>query len=97
MNKTLIEDLVRLARGHRDEALQGEGQEVGLEEDPHPELLFHIPKDGYSGETVTGLPASLLEFLQPMISAGWCHIYVYRYTFTLHMYTCTCVCVYACT
>ena len=42
-----------------------------LEEDPHQELMFHIPSEGYSSEMVTGLPSGLQEFLQPMISTGW--------------------------
>ena len=69
VNKTLTDDLIYLAHG-RDDILRGEGLEVQLEEDPHQELLFHIPSEGYSSEMVTGLPTGLQEFLQPMISAG---------------------------
>ena len=70
VNKTLTDDLVHLARG-RDDILRGEGLEVRLEEDPHQELLFHIPSEGYSSEMVTGLLSGLQEFLQPMISTAW--------------------------
>ena len=47
VNKTLADSLIHLART-RDEALRGEGLEVRVEEDVHPELLFHIPGEGYS-------------------------------------------------
>ena len=73
VNKTLVDDLVHLARG-RDDILRGEGLDVQLEEDLHAEHLFQIPGEGYSGETVSGVPGGLQEFLQPMISAGmWSH------------------------
>ena len=69
VSKGLVDDLVHLAQG-RDDVLRGEGLEVRLEEDLHPEHLFQIPVEGYSGETVTGVPSGLQEYLQPMISAG---------------------------
>jgi afadin len=75
VNKTLVDDLVHLARG-RDDILRGEGLEVQLEEDLHAEHLFQIPGEGYSGETVSGVPGGLQEFLQPMISAGLCKLTV---------------------
>ena len=81
VNKDLVDDLVHLARG-RDDVLRGEGLEVRLEEDLHPEPHFEIPGEGYSGETVTGIPNGLQEYLQPMISAGMsllshdCHMIV---------------------
>ena len=71
VNKSLVDGIVHLARG-RDDTLRGEGLEVRAEEDLHPELLFHIPREGYSSETITGVPGGLQEFLQPMISAGRC-------------------------
>ena len=70
VNKVLEDKLIRLAEGHRDEALRREGKEAELEEDPHQELLFQIPVEGYSGDSVVGVPSGLREFLQPMISAG---------------------------
>ena len=71
VNKTLVNDLMQLARG-RDEVIRGEGLEVRTEEDVHPELMYHTPGDGYSSETITGIPDGLQEYLQPMISAGQC-------------------------
>ena len=70
VSKTLADELIRTARLHRDETLRAEGQEVAVEEDPNPELIFHIPAEGYSSECITGTPVGLQEFLQPMISAG---------------------------
>ena len=83
VNKSLVDNLIHLARG-RDEALREEGSEVRVEEDLHPELLFHIPGEGFSGEMVTGIPSNLQEFLQPMINAG---MYIYCILCT---YICLC-------
>ena len=69
VGRAVVDDIIHLALG-RDEILRGEGLEVRVEEDHNPELLFHIPTEGYSGEVVTGVPDGLQEFLQPMISAG---------------------------
>lgn len=69
VTRAVVDNLIHLARS-RDEILQGDGLEVRVEEDNHPELLFHIPGEGYSGEVMSGVPSGLQEFLQPMISAG---------------------------
>ena len=49
-----------------------------LAEDPNLELPFLIPEQGYSCDTMRGLPMGLEEYLEKAINAG--------------MY-CTCVCV----
>ena len=84
VNRAVVDNLVHLARA-RDEVLQGEGLEVRVEEDLHPELLFRIPGEGYSGEVMTGVPSGLQEFIQPMISAGeastyWCTVVLFLRT-----------------
>ena len=73
VSRVVMDDIIHMACG-RDEILRGEGLEVRVEEDLHPELIFHIPGEGYSGEMMVGVPSGLREFLQPMISAG---IYTY--------------------
>ena len=64
------EEMVRLAKLHTDEPLLSTGMELNLEEDPNLELKFHIPQQGYSSDTVWGIPPGLQDYLDPFISAG---------------------------
>ena len=70
VNPVFASELVILARSHRDEALQNDGLEINLEEDPNLELPFLIPQLGYSCDTIRGIPPGLQDYFEPMISAG---------------------------
>lgn len=70
VNPVFASELVILAQSHRDEALQNDGLELNLEEDPNLELPFLIPQLGYSCDTIRGIPPGLQDYFEPMISAG---------------------------
>ena len=70
MNQSLAAELILLAQAHVDSALQHDGLEVNLEEDPNLELPFLIPQQGYSCDGIRGLPSGLQDYLEPTISAG---------------------------
>ncbi|KAL1476697.1 hypothetical protein MTO96_036320, partial [Rhipicephalus appendiculatus] len=66
----LIDALVREARKGEDARLAEEGRPLQLAEEPQLALPFLLPEDGYSCETVRGVPPGLQEFLQPLCLAG---------------------------
>ena len=72
VNTGFIEEMVRLAKIHTDEALLSNGMELNLEEDPNLELKFHIPQQGYASDSIWGIPPGLQDYLDPLISAGKC-------------------------
>ena len=76
VNAVFAGEIIVLAQTHRDEALQNDGLEVNLEEDPNLELPFLIPQQGYSSDSIAGIPPGLQEYFEPMISAGKSQKYV---------------------
>ena len=64
------DEMVRLAKVHTDEQVLSTGMELNLEEDPNLELKFHIPQQGYSSDSIWGIPPGLQDYLDPFISAG---------------------------
>lgn len=70
VNPAFASELIVLAQAHRDEALQNDGLEINLEEDPNLELPFLIPQQGYSCDNIVGIPPGLQDYFEPMISAG---------------------------
>ncbi|XP_075525931.1 adherens junction formation factor afadin [Dermacentor variabilis] len=70
----LIEALVREAHKGEDARLTQEGRPLQLAEEPQLALPFLLPEDGYSCETVRGVPPGLQEFLQPLCLAGLCRL-----------------------
>ncbi|KAH6922155.1 hypothetical protein HPB50_009904 [Hyalomma asiaticum] len=70
----LIDALVREARKGEDARLAEEGRPLQLAEEPQLALPFLLPEDGYSCETVRGVPPGLQEFLQPLCLAGLCRL-----------------------
>ena len=48
--------------------------QVRLEEDPDLHLPFLLPEDGYSCDTVRGIPNGLPEFVQQLTNAGICQM-----------------------
>ncbi|KAH9363512.1 hypothetical protein HPB48_005955 [Haemaphysalis longicornis] len=70
----LVEALVREARQGEDARLAQEGRPLQLAEEPQLALPFLLPEDGYSCETLRGVPPGLQEFLQPLCLAGLCRL-----------------------
>lgn len=70
----LIDALVHEARKGEDARLAEEGRPLQLAEEPQLALPFLLPEDGYSCETVRGVPPGLQEFLQPLCLAGLCRL-----------------------
>ncbi|XP_076466246.1 afadin-like [Babylonia areolata] len=69
-----VERVVAIAEDMTDELTRSEGGEVRLEEDPDLHLPFLLPEDGYSCDTLRGIPDGLPEFVSPLTSAGLCHM-----------------------
>ena len=70
MNPGFSDEVIRLAKVLTDEPLLSAGMELNLEEDPNLELKFHIPQQGYSSDSIWGIPPGLQDYLDPFISAG---------------------------
>jgi hypothetical protein len=50
--------------------------QVRLEEDPDLHLPFLLPEDGYSCDTIRGVPNGLPEFVSQLGNAGLCHLVI---------------------
>ena len=70
VNPSFSEEVIRLAKVLTDEPLLSAGMELNLEEDPNLELKFYIPQQGYSSDSIWGIPPGLQDYLDPFISAG---------------------------
>ena len=53
-----------------DELTRTDGREVRLEEDPDLHLPFLLPEDGYSCDTIRGVPTGLPEFVHYLETEG---------------------------
>ena len=70
MYPKLIASVASIAESTVDELTRSEGREVSLEEDTNLATRLVIPQEGYSCDTVTGVPAGITEFLDPLIKHG---------------------------
>ncbi|KTG35382.1 hypothetical protein cypCar_00024085 [Cyprinus carpio] len=61
----LIERVAALAETTTD-VLRGEGGEIRLEEELDLHLPFLLPEDGYSSDSMRGIPKGFQEFLEPI-------------------------------
>lgn len=61
-----------IGKNMADELTRTDGREVRLEEDQDLHLPFLLPEDGYSCDTIRGVPTGLPEFIKPMTAAGVC-------------------------
>ncbi|XP_029585114.1 afadin-like [Salmo trutta] len=68
----LIDRVVAAAEASADELLRSEGQDLQLEEGPDLHLPFLLPEEGYSCDTVNGIPQGFREFLEPICRKGLC-------------------------
>ncbi|XP_059375835.1 afadin isoform X2 [Carassius carassius] len=69
----LIERVAALAENTTD-VLRGEGGEIRLEEELDLHLPFLLPEDGYSSDSMRGIPKGFQEFLEPICRKGLCKL-----------------------
>ncbi|XP_048258365.1 afadin-like [Haliotis rufescens] len=74
VTRGFIEKVVTIGKNMADELTRTDGREVRLEEDQDLHLPFLLPEDGYSCDTIRGVPTGLPEFIKPMTAAGICQI-----------------------
>jgi afadin len=65
-----VERVVSIAENMADELTRTDGREVRLEEDSDLHLPFLLPEDGYSCETIRGIPNGLPEFVRQLENLG---------------------------
>ena len=62
-----------LAIAERDSIEQGSAMKLLVQ--ANLDESFHLPDDGYSLESLRGMPQQLLDFIEPMHRAGVCRLY----------------------
>ncbi|XP_062598026.1 afadin-like isoform X2 [Saccostrea cucullata] len=72
--QSLIEDIVKIAENMADELTKNDGREVCLEEHADLQLPFLLPEDGYTCDTIKGIPKGIDEFIEPLAKAGLCRL-----------------------
>ncbi|KAK7107731.1 afadin-like isoform X2 [Littorina saxatilis] len=72
ISPAFIERVVVIAENMADELTRTDGREVRLEEDPDLHLPFLLPEDGYSCDTIRGIPNGLPEFVSQLGNTGIC-------------------------
>ncbi|KAK3098166.1 hypothetical protein FSP39_016827 [Pinctada imbricata] len=72
--QSLIEGVVKIAENMADAQIKNDGREICLEEDADLQLPFLLPEDGYSCDTIKGIPKGLDEFIEPLARAGLCRL-----------------------
>lgn len=65
----MIERVAALAETTTD-VLRREGGEIRLEEELELHLPFLLPEDGYSCDSMRGIPKGFQEFLEPICRKG---------------------------
>ncbi|XP_041354927.1 afadin-like [Gigantopelta aegis] len=74
MSPVFIDRIVSIAENMADELTRTDGREVRLEEDQDLHLPFLLPEDGYSCDTIRGIPNGLPDFLKPLQNQGLCYL-----------------------
>ncbi|XP_053396807.1 afadin-like isoform X3 [Mercenaria mercenaria] len=70
----LIDRVVSVAQNMADELIRTDGRQVQLEEDQDLQLPFLLPEDGYSCDTIKGVPNGLADFIEPLTRSGLCRM-----------------------
>ena len=70
VSSAFVERVVSIAENMADELTRTDGREVRLEEDNDLHLPFLLPEDGYSCDTIRGIPNGLPEFVRQLEGAG---------------------------
>ncbi|KAK1893908.1 Afadin [Dissostichus eleginoides] len=68
----VVEAVVLLSGSTVDQLILSEGREVFLQESLDLQLPFLLPEGGYSCSSITGTPAGLRDFLEPICRKGLC-------------------------
>ncbi|GFR97600.1 afadin [Elysia marginata] len=76
VSSAFVERVVSIAENMADELTRTDGREVRLEEDNDLHLPFLLPEDGYSCDTIRGIPNGLPEFVRQLEGAGLCHFII---------------------
>ncbi|XP_056016214.1 afadin-like isoform X4 [Ostrea edulis] len=71
---SLIEGVVKIAENMADELIKNDGRQVCLEEDGDLQLPFLLPEDGYTCDSIKGIPKGIDEFIEPLAKAGLCRV-----------------------
>lgn len=66
----VIDRVVSAAETSADDVVHSEGWDLQLEEGPDLHLPFLLPEEGYSCDTVNGIPQGFREFLEPICRKG---------------------------
>ncbi|KAL2098852.1 hypothetical protein ACEWY4_005332 [Coilia grayii] len=66
----MIDSLVAMAESTTDDLLKREGWEIQLEVDVDLHLPFLLPEDGYSCDSMQGIPHGFRDFLEPICHKG---------------------------
>jgi hypothetical protein len=69
---SLIEGVTKIAENMADELIKNDGRQVCLEEDGDLQLPFLLPEDGYTCDSIKGIPKGMEEFVEPLAKAGRC-------------------------
>ncbi|WAR06935.1 AFAD-like protein, partial [Mya arenaria] len=70
----LIDRVVSVAENMADDLIRSDGRVVQLEEDQDLQLPFLLPEDGYSCDTIKGVPNGLADFIEPLTRQGLCRM-----------------------
>ncbi|XP_062379464.1 afadin [Sardina pilchardus] len=70
----MIDNLVSMAEITTDNMLKREGWEIRLEVDVDLRLPFLLPEDGYTCDSMQGIPHGFRDFLEPICHKGFCSL-----------------------
>jgi afadin len=63
-----------------DEEFIRQGWGIQLNEDANLNVPFYLPDDGYSWETLRGIPKQLLDFIEPINQLELCRLFTNAYS-----------------
>ena len=66
----MIDSLVSMAESTTDDVLKKEGWDIQLEVDSDLHLPFLLPEDGYTCDSMQGIPHGFRDFLEPICHKG---------------------------
>jgi hypothetical protein len=75
LSPELCNQLLIIAVNTQDRLLNLDGKQIQLEEEADLQLPFLLPEDGYSGDTIKGLPTGLLNFIEGLQNSGHCWLW----------------------
>jgi hypothetical protein len=63
-----------------DEEFYRQGWDIQLAEDTNLNVQFYLPNDGYSWESLRGIPQQLFDFIEPINELGLCRLFTNSYS-----------------